>query len=82
VVKSYEVPAAVAPRLSASPHPHSFLTIKQEPTDWSNNTTATLANDNNHEHSQETPLSPKQPLDFKINAVKLEANVSSQDESE
>lgn len=82
MVKSYEVPAAVAPRLSTSPHPHSFLTIKQEPTDWSNNTTAALANDNNHEHSQEAPLSPKQPLDFKINAVKLEANVSSQDESE
>ncbi|KAL7734094.1 hypothetical protein ACLKA6_011776 [Drosophila palustris] len=82
VVKPYEVPAAVASRLVTSPHPHSFLTIKQEPTDWSSNPTSTLSNDNNHEHSQEAPLSPKQPLDFKINAVKLEANVTTQDESE
>ncbi|XP_034481200.1 protein abrupt [Drosophila innubila] len=82
VVKPYEVPAVVAPRLVTSPPSHSFLTIKQEPTDWSNNTTATLSNDNNHEHSQEATLSPKQPLDFKINAVKLEANATTQDESE
>ncbi|KAH8371187.1 hypothetical protein KR093_006413 [Drosophila rubida] len=83
VVKSYEVPSAVAPRLAPSPpHPHSFLTIKQEPTDWSSNPGVTLAGENNHEHSQEAPLSPKQPLDFKMNAVKLEANASSQDDSE
>ncbi|KAH8302971.1 hypothetical protein KR044_012801 [Drosophila immigrans] len=83
VVKPYEVPPAVAPRLATSPpHPHSFLTIKQEPTDWSNNPPVTLAGDNNHDHSQEAPLSPKQPLDFKINAVKLEANATSQDDSE
>ncbi|XP_062127364.1 uncharacterized protein LOC133839802 isoform X2 [Drosophila sulfurigaster albostrigata] len=84
VVKPYEVPPAVVPRLASSPpHPHSFLTIKQEPTDWSNNPPVTLANDNNnHEHSQEAPLSPKQPLDFKINAVKLEANASNPDDSE
>lgn len=82
VVKPYEVTAAVAPRLITSPHSHSFLTIKQEPTDWSSNQTATLSNDNNHDHSQEAPLSPKQPLDFKINAVKLETNVTNQDDSE
>ncbi|KRF84317.1 uncharacterized protein [Drosophila virilis] len=82
VVKSYDVTAAVAPRLATPPHPHSFLTIKQEPTDWSNNPPAALPNENHHEISQEAPLSPKQPLDFKINAVKLEANSSQQDESE
>ncbi|XP_064547341.1 uncharacterized protein LOC135434635 isoform X3 [Drosophila montana] len=82
VVKSYEVTAPVAPRLATPPHPHSFLTIKQEPTDWSNNPPAALPNENHHEISQEAPLSPKQPLDFKINAVKLEANSSQQDESE
>ncbi|BFF98608.1 modifier of mdg4 [Drosophila madeirensis] len=55
------------------PHPHSFLSIKQEPSDWSNNPpTAVNASNNNHDgHSH---LSPKQPLDFKMSAVKLELN--------
>jgi len=55
-------------------HPHNFLTIKQEPTDWSNNppNASTASNNNNLE---EGPLvSPKQPLDFKMSAVKLEVN--------
>ncbi|XP_037722159.1 uncharacterized protein LOC119555045 [Drosophila subpulchrella] len=55
-------------------HPHNFLTIKQEPTDWSNNppNASTASNNNNLE---EGPLgSPKQPLDFKMTAVKLEVN--------
>lgn len=88
VVKSYEVPAVVvAPRLAATtpPHPHSFLTIKQEPTDWSSSSTgaaSSMPNDNHHEHSQEAGLSPKQPLDFKINTVKLEANLTPHDDSE
>lgn len=87
VVKSYEVPAVVAPRLAAStpPHPHSFLTIKQEPTDWSSSSagpTSAMPNENHHEHSQEAKLSPKQPLDFKINTVKLEANLTPHDDSE
>ncbi|KAH8246004.1 hypothetical protein KR026_006878 [Drosophila bipectinata] len=58
---------------STHPHPHNFLTIKQEPTDWSNNPpNASNANNNNHE---EGPMgSPKQPLDFKMSAVKLEVN--------
>ncbi|XP_032586793.1 uncharacterized protein LOC6582463 isoform X2 [Drosophila mojavensis] len=80
VVKSYEV--TTAPRLATPPHPHSFLTIKQEPTDWSTgNQSGALPNDN-HELSQEAQLSPKQPLDFKMNAVKLEANSAPQDDSE
>ncbi|XP_017840557.1 hormone receptor 4 isoform X2 [Drosophila busckii] len=70
-VKSYEV----QPRLATPPHPHSFLSIKQEPTDWSNNANAPLNSDN----SQEVALSPKQPLDF---AVKVEASSIPQDEVE
>ncbi|EDV50672.2 uncharacterized protein Dere_GG14317 [Drosophila erecta] len=55
-------------------HPHNFLTIKQEPTDWSNNPpNASSASNNNN--LEEVPLgSPKQPLDFKMSAVKLEVN--------
>nr|NP_001261582.1 uncharacterized protein Dmel_CG6765, isoform B [Drosophila melanogaster]NP_648233.1 uncharacterized protein Dmel_CG6765, isoform A [Drosophila melanogaster]AAF50407.1 uncharacterized protein Dmel_CG6765, isoform A [Drosophila melanogaster]AGB94277.1 uncharacterized protein Dmel_CG6765, isoform B [Drosophila melanogaster] len=55
-------------------HPHNFLTIKQEPTDWSNNPpNASSASNNNN--LEELPLaSPKQPLDFKMSAVKLEVN--------
>ncbi|XP_017129478.1 zinc finger protein chinmo [Drosophila elegans] len=55
-------------------HPHNFLTIKQEPTDWSNNP-PNAANASNNNNLEEGPLgSPKQPLDFKMSAVKLEVN--------
>ncbi|XP_017026368.1 broad-complex core protein isoforms 1/2/3/4/5 [Drosophila kikkawai] len=69
-------PPPPAPPQQAPPthrHGHNFLTIKQEPTDWSTNPpNASSANNNNLE---EGPLvSPKQPLDFKISAVKMEVN--------
>ncbi|KAH8327608.1 hypothetical protein KR074_002461 [Drosophila pseudoananassae] len=66
-------PQPPPPTSSHSTHPHNFLTIKQEPTDWGNNPpNASNANNNNHE---EGPMgSPKQPLDFKMSAVKLEVN--------
>ncbi|XP_023174212.1 uncharacterized protein LOC111601722 isoform X2 [Drosophila hydei] len=80
VVKSYEV--TTAPRLATPPHPHSFLTIKQEPTDWSTGNQSTVLPNDNHELSQEAQLSPKQPLDFKMSAVKLEANTTPQDDAE
>ncbi|XP_068143249.1 LOW QUALITY PROTEIN: uncharacterized protein [Drosophila tropicalis] len=77
----------VPPRLASTPppHPHSFLTIKQEPTDWSQNPPPTAANAINNNHEEAPLLSPKQPLDFKMSAVKLEVNrdrVTPQDESE
>lgn len=54
-------------------HGHNFLTIKQEPTDWSTNPpNASSANNNNLEEG--SLVSPKQPLDFKMSAVKLEVN--------
>ncbi|XP_030385287.1 broad-complex core protein [Scaptodrosophila lebanonensis] len=86
VAKSY-IGDPTPSRLSTPPHPHNFLTIKQEPTDWSNNPPAATANSNNiggvNEVDNEVPLSPKQPLDFKMSAVKLEANrASPQDEPE
>ncbi|XP_017134987.1 protein glass [Drosophila miranda] len=69
----YEAPLHFAtPPPPPPPQPHSFLSIKQEPSDWTNNppTTANASN-NNHEDGH---LSPKQPLDFKMSAVKLEVN--------
>ncbi|XP_012157132.1 uncharacterized protein LOC101454506 isoform X2 [Ceratitis capitata] len=66
---------------NSSPMSHSqnFLTIKQEPTDW---TTTASAADSAHSdltNRPKTPLrSPKQPLDFKMppgTTVKLEVGV-------
>ncbi|XP_017074161.1 uncharacterized protein LOC108109876 isoform X2 [Drosophila eugracilis] len=86
----YEAPHfehVVASRLAVTPpsqqqashqptlrHPHNFLTIKQEPNDWSNNP-PNASNASNNNNIEEGPLgSPKQPLDFKMSAVKLEVN--------
>ncbi|KAH8269987.1 hypothetical protein KR018_001710, partial [Drosophila ironensis] len=74
VVPGSRLPGTPPPPLPPShPHPHNFLAIKQEPTDWSNNPpNGPNANNNNHEDG---PMgSPKQPLDFKMSAVKLEVN--------
>ncbi|XP_022215435.2 uncharacterized protein LOC111069607 isoform X2 [Drosophila obscura] len=68
----YEAPLHFATPPPA-PHPHSFLSIKQEPSDWSNNP-PTAANASNNNHDEGEQLSPKQPLDFKMSAVKLELN--------
>uniref|UniRef100_A0A0K8UYP0 Protein bric-a-brac 2 n=1 Tax=Bactrocera latifrons TaxID=174628 RepID=A0A0K8UYP0_BACLA len=68
--------------ISPMPHTQTFLAIKQEPTDWTTNASAT---DNAHADlalRPKTPQrSPKQPLDFKMppgsTTVKLEVGAHS-----